>query len=213
MTPLRTDEGRSTANFTATNQLFLDNPQVRFWRFEVVYSFGTEIGSGALDFVINQPPSNGSCSISPAQGTTSTLFTVACTDWFDEDGIKGYTVHSDEQTMLAFSSVADFTIRLPSPDADQTRLNLIVTIRDALDCVTYFNLSTVIVSADLSSVDQLVDALSNTTKRLTTNPLARLLASGNQNTVAQLITSLSQHFNRIDEQNVADALSSTDAEP
>ena len=203
------DEGRKTANFTSTNQLFLENPHIRYWRFEVVYSFGREIGSGALNFVINQPPSNGSCSISPSQGTTSTLFTVACSNWFDEDGIKGYalsgyTVHPDEQTMLAFSSVADFTARLPSPDGNQTHLNLMVTIRDALDCVTYFNVSTVVVTADVSSISQFVDALSNS------NPLARLLSSGNQNTVAQLITSLSQHFNQIDGQNVADALSSTD---
>ena len=139
------------------------------------------------------------------------LFTLACPDWFDEDGIKdyalsGYTAHIDEQTMLAFSSVPDFAVRLPSPDGNQTQLNLIVTIRDTLDCVTYFNLSTVVVTANFLSIDQFVDALSNS------NALARLLSSGNQNTVAQLIISLSQHFNQIDGQSVADALSSTDSQ-
>ena len=201
--------GRNTTNFTATHQLFLANPHVRYWRFEVVFSFATETSSSALQFVVNQPPSNGSCSISPLQGTTSTIFTVLCPDWFDEDGLKdyaliGYTTDSNEQTMLAFSSVSDFTVRLPS-----SNLNLLVTIRDTHDCVTSINLSSVVVIVDVSSVNQFVDALTSSSNVISTNPLARLLSSGNQNTVAQLITSLSQHFNQIDGQNVAEALSST----
>ena len=110
--------------------------------------------------------------------------------------------------MLAFSSASDFSIRLPSPDASQTRLHLLVTVRDTLDCVTSVNLSTVTVTVDVASISQLVDQISSSPSALTSNPLVRLLSSGNQNTVAQLITSLSQHFNHIDEQNVADALSS-----
>ena len=205
--------GRNTTNFTATNQLFLQNPSVRYWRFEVVFSFVTETSSSALNFVVNQPPSNGSCSISPQQGTTSTLFTVSCPGWFDEDGVKdyalaGYTTDPEESTMLAFSSVSDFSIRLPSPDGNQTQLKLIVTVRDTLDCVVSVNVSTVVVSVDVSSISQLVDQLSNSTSALTGNSLVRLLSSGNQNTVAQLTTSLSQYFNQIDRQSTDDALSS-----
>ena len=213
--PLSIDAGRNTTNFTATNQLFLANPQVRYWRFEAVFSFVTEISSSALNFVINQPPSNGSCSISPLQGTTTTLFTISCPGWLDEDGIKdyavtGFTSNFNDQTMLAFSSASDFSIRLPSPDVNQTRLNLLVTVRDILDCVTSVNLSTVLVTVDISSISQLVDQISSSPSALTSNSLVRLLSSGNQNTVAQLITSLSQHFNQIDGQNVAEALSSTE---
>ena len=212
---LSVDAGRNTTNFTATNQLFLANPQVRYWRFEAVFSFVTEISSSALNFVINQPPNNGSCSISPLQGTTTTLFTISCPGWLDEDGIKdyavtGFTSNFNDQTMLAFSSASDFSIRLPSPDVHQTRLNLLVTVRDILDCVTSVNLSTVTVTVDMSSITQLVDQISSSPSVLTSNPLVRLLSSGNQNTVAQLITSLSQHFNQIDGQNVAEALSSTE---
>ena len=186
---------------------------MRYWRFEVVYSFITEISSSALNFVINRPPSNGSCSISPLQGTTSTPFTVSCTGWFDDNGIKdyalsGYAIDQDEQTILAFSSVSYFNLRLPSPNGNETRLYLAVTIRDTLDCVTSLNVSSVLVTVDVSSMTQFIDALSDSTNTWTTNPLARLLSSGNQNTVAQVITSLSQHFNQIDERSVADALSS-----
>ena len=205
--------GRNTTNFTATNQLFLENPHVRYWRFEVVCPFGTELSSSALNFVVNQPPSNGSCSISPLQGTTSTLFTISCPGWLDDDEVKdytltGYTANAEEQLMLAFSSESDFTIRLPSVDSNQTQLNLLVTIRDRLDCVVSFNLSAVNVTVDISSINQLVDQLSNPISLLTTSPLLQLLSSGNQNTVAQLVTSLSQHFNQIDGKNIGDAASS-----
>ena len=205
--------GRNTTNFTATNQLFLANPNVRYWRFEVVFSFVTETSSSALNFVVNQPPNNGSCSISPLQGTTSTLFTVSCPGWFDEDGIKdyalaSYTANSDEPTIIAFSSVSDFSIRLPSPNVNQTQLKLMVTVRDTLDCVVSVNLSTVLVTVDVSPISQLIGQLYNSTSALSSNSLIRLLSSGNQNTVAQLITSLSQYFNQIDAQNTAEALSS-----
>jgi hypothetical protein len=82
--------GTNTSNFTATNQLFTQNPQVDYWRFEVVYSFPSGSSTSALNFIINQPPQNGSCSISPTNGTTNTLFTISCINWIDQDGIKDY---------------------------------------------------------------------------------------------------------------------------
>jgi hypothetical protein len=85
--------GIDTTNFTATNRLFLDNPTVLYWRFEAVYALSSETTSSALNFVINQPPRNGSCSMAPSNGTTSTLFNVLCPDWFDEDGIKDYSLY------------------------------------------------------------------------------------------------------------------------
>lgn len=85
--------GRNTSNFTASNQLFLENPQIPLWRFEVVYTLATETSKSALNFAINKPPYNGSCSINPLNGTTSTLFEISCIDWFDEDGIKDYALY------------------------------------------------------------------------------------------------------------------------
>ncbi len=86
--------GSNTSNFTSTDDLFLSNPSINYWRFEVVYSFSTDKSSSALNFVINQPPQNGSCSISPLNGTTSTLFTISCSNWQDEDGIQDYSFYS-----------------------------------------------------------------------------------------------------------------------
>jgi hypothetical protein len=86
--------GGDTSNFTANNKLFLINNQINLWRFEVIYSFVSGISSSALNFIINQSPSNGSCSIDPPNGTTSTLFNISCSDWFDENGIKDYSLYS-----------------------------------------------------------------------------------------------------------------------
>jgi hypothetical protein len=92
--------GTNTTNFTSTNQLFLSNPQITLWRFEVVYTFAFEASFSSLNFIINQPPYNGSCSISPLNGTTSTLFTISCPDWFDTDGIEDYSLYG----MFIFSA-------------------------------------------------------------------------------------------------------------
>ncbi|CAF4450925.1 unnamed protein product, partial [Adineta steineri] len=48
--------GTNTSNFTATNQLFLLNPQLHLWRFEVTYTFISETSVSSLNFIINQPP-------------------------------------------------------------------------------------------------------------------------------------------------------------
>lgn len=85
--------GIQTTNFTATTQLFLDNPQINLWRFEVVYTFLHEISTSALNFIINQPPFNGSCTISPQNGTTTTSFTISCPNWYDSDEIKDYSLY------------------------------------------------------------------------------------------------------------------------
>ena len=123
--------GINSSHFTADQQLFLSNPLIDLWRFEVVYSFPTEKSFSALNFEINQPPQNGSCSISPQNGTTLTLFSVSCPDWFDEDGIKDYSLFLSSNafsrgSMIGFSSVSTFEVYLPTSDD----LRLMILIRD-----------------------------------------------------------------------------------
>ena len=94
--------GTRTSNFTATNQLFLDNPTVNYWRFEVIYTFASENSSSALNLVINESPENGSCLINPLNGTMMTLFTISCPNWFDADGIKDYSLYSIVHISIQF---------------------------------------------------------------------------------------------------------------
>lgn len=85
--------GIYTEKFTASNLLFRQNPEVKFWRFQVVYTFDKTNSSSALNFEINQPPEPGECSISPLNGTTSTEFSITCVDWHDNDTIKDYSFY------------------------------------------------------------------------------------------------------------------------
>ena len=211
----RTDNwffGKNTSNFTATNQLFLSNPQIKFWKFEVVYSFLTETSTSALSFVINQPPYNGSCSISPQNGTTSTLFTILCSDWFDEDGIKDYTFYAwtatdvSHKTIIAFSSMSVLQVRLPTGDDQTSTLHLIVEIRDELNCIVEYNLSSVIVLPDEAAINDLISNLQGSSIQIANNAIVQLLASGDQNTVGQVITSMSQQFNKINTQTINKAV-------
>ena len=98
--------GTKTSNFTASHDLFSWNVDVRRWRFEVVYSFSSGINSSSsLNFEINSSPSNGSCSITPVNGSTTTLFNVSCPNWSDQDEIKDYSLLSLFVTdQITFSS-------------------------------------------------------------------------------------------------------------
>jgi len=178
--------GTTSSNFTVTNQFFLKNPTILFWKFEVVYSFPNQTSTSALNFMINQPPRNGSCSIFPSNGTTTTLFQISCPNWFDEDGIKDYSLYSfTNQLMIAFSSESSFIVYLPSGENQI----LFIEIRDQLNCLTKFNLSSISIEANFQ--------LNN-----------NLFSTGNQNTVSQLITSLSLQLNQINQQNIDKAVSS-----
>jgi hypothetical protein len=83
-----------TNNFTADSAVFLFNSHMHLWRFEVSYALaGRIVGVSAMNFRINEPPTNGSCSIQPINGTTTTPFQVSCFNWFDQHGIKDYALH------------------------------------------------------------------------------------------------------------------------
>ena len=221
----------NTSNFTSSHRLFLPNPQIHLWRFEVVYSFPTVSSSSALNFLINQPPSNGSCSIGPSNGTTTSPYNVSCPNWVDQDDIKDYSLYRtlrsnrsgekmrgftilewssvpSERTMIAFSSVSTFQVQLPSGNGPTFRLALIIYIRDTRDCITEWNLTSIVVRPDSDALDDLITQLEDPSSGLTNNPLTQLLVKGNPNTVGQVISSLSQQFNQMNTRNLHEAVSS-----
>ncbi|CAF1364022.1 unnamed protein product [Adineta steineri] len=100
----------NTSNFTATNQLFINNPLIIYWCCEVVYSSGLKLSSSAINFIINQPPERGSCSIDLINGTTSTLFTISCFNWFDKDNLNDYSFYNGVSiTTISISSLNNIT--------------------------------------------------------------------------------------------------------
>ncbi|CAF1517802.1 unnamed protein product, partial [Adineta steineri] len=204
--------GTNTSNFTATDLLFLNNLQISLWRFEVVYTFQSAISTSALNFIINQPPANGSCSINPRNGTMTTLFTIVCPDWYDVDGIQDYSLYTwttdiSQRTIIAFSSEYNFQVRLPAGDNETALLNLVVYVRDLAGSVTQVNISSVNVIADSVTINDLIDKITNLSSTITNNAIVRLLSSGNQNVVGQIMTSLSQEFNQINNDNLDKAIS------
>jgi hypothetical protein len=85
--------GLNSKNLTIRKDLFSNHQQTIYWRFEVIYIFQSEMNNHTFDIELNQSPRNGFCSINPFNGTTTTLFTIDYSNWFDEDQIKDYTFY------------------------------------------------------------------------------------------------------------------------
>ena len=101
-----------------------------------------------------------------------------------------------------------FQVRLLAGDDLTNVLHLIVYIRDELDCITQFNLTTVIVVPDFDGINDLINSLQTSSNKTTTNAIVQLLASENQNTIAQVLTSFSQQLNKMNNENLAKAVAS-----
>ena len=108
--------------------------------------------------------------------------------------------------MISFSFLSTFQARLPVGNDQTSLLHLIIRIRDRLECITEFDLTSVYVRPDSAGMNDLMKDLQSSST--TTNPIVRLLASGNQNTVGQLISSISQQFNQKNNENLYNAISS-----
>jgi len=130
--------GRNTTNFTC----LIHFRNETHWKFEVIYQFEGINSSSALNFEINPPPSNGSCEINPRNGTTNTLFNITCSHWKIKENIKEYSLFTRNRQIIAFSPIPSFEVRLPFGNS----LDLFVEIRDYLDGITQFNLSSVVVT-------------------------------------------------------------------
>jgi hypothetical protein len=83
-----------------------------------------------------------------------------------------------------------------------------VHIRDMLDCVTEYNLQTIMVLPDSTGITALIDVVQQPSDKSNSNPLVQLLASGNQNTIGQILTSFSQVLNKTSSKNVESAVAS-----
>ena len=93
--------GVNTSVVTTREDLFVQYDWIEYWRYEVIYSYGQpeQRSSSWMDIRVNQSPRNGSCSVSPLNGSTSTLFTLTCSKWIDEDGIKDYSIYGKREDL------------------------------------------------------------------------------------------------------------------
>ncbi len=100
-----------------------------------------------------------------------------------------------------------FQVLLPAGDDQTSLLHLVVNIRDILDCITEFNLSSISVLPDLVGIANLISDIQSSSGAITANPTVQLLARGDQNTVAQVISAVSQQFNKMNSESLNTAVS------
>ena len=111
--------------------------------------------------------------------------------------------------MLAFTSAIQSQLLLPAGDDNTSSVNIIVHIRDILNCVTQYDIYSLIVVPDTVGINTFVNVLQQTNVEIiNTNPAIQLLAGGNPNIVGQILTSLSQVFNEMNIQSIETAVSS-----
>ncbi len=124
--------------------------------------------------------------------------------------ILAWTTDISQKVMVAFSSVSSFQVRLPAGDNQTSLLNIVIYVRDILDCITEVNMSSIIVEVNSNDINNLINVLqsSSSSNQINNNQFIQLLSSGNQNLVGQVITSLSQQFNQMSSQNIDNAVSS-----
>lgn len=119
-----------------------------------------------------------------------------------------WTADPSTRLIIGFSIISEFQVRLPSGDEYTSVLNMIIVIRDNFDCITEWTMSPIIVSTDKKPLMTFIKDLHDSQEDSNMNELIRLVASGNQNTMAQIVTSISQEFNKMNMKNLHDALSS-----
>lgn len=113
-----------------------------------------------------------------------------------------------DRAMLGFTTESYFRLYLPVGNEKSSSLNIVVRIRDNIGGVTEYILPPVVVIADLSAVNMLIDCVQNSHITENNNMFMRLLASRTQNTVAQTVTTLSQLLNTMNNENIQEAISS-----
>ena len=130
--------GQNEKNLTIGRGFFESFPSVQSWRFRVISS-SSETGDFFVE--MNDPPRNGSCSISPLTGDLFTEFSIICRDWFDENPIKDYLLlvsHSTTRLLLSSSLNGSFLTVLPFTLNRSEEFVLSVIIRDELHSSTEF---------------------------------------------------------------------------
>jgi hypothetical protein len=108
--------------------------------------------------------------------------------------------------IIAFSSVSDIQVRLPSGSDNTSLLNIMIYIRDKLDSSAEYNISSITVVSDAQGIIQLINILQNPTNSPSSNSIIQLLAIENQNIVGQMITSLSQQLNKMNIESIENAI-------
>ena len=117
--------------------------------------------------------------------------------YYLETILIGWRTNPSDRMMIAFSMLSINEVLLPGTNDNGSLLHLVAYIRDRYDCVTEYNISSVIVESDFEEIE--------TNFNSTSNSFVQMLASGNQNRISQIITSFSQQMNKINNEAIETA--------
>ncbi len=111
--------------------------------------------------------------------------------------------------MIGFTSLSTFHVRLSNGNNQNSLLNLHVHIRDKLDSIKEYNITTPVYIHDGSTeIENLFNSFKESKNDLGNNSFVHELLIGNQNVIGQIINSISQQFNKMNIQNLDNAVSS-----
>ena len=173
-------------NLTIRKEFFETFRSIDFWRFRLVSKL-----DGRADFLLemNDSPSNGSCSIFPLSGDIWTIFTVTCSNWFDQHGIEDYSfLTSTSKTFLFSSKNSTNEIPLIASLNPSKKLLLTVKIRDKFGAATEFELKPISIVTNFVTIGDF------------SNPLFQLIFHPDQNIAAARIHSFLQIFDEINDE-------------
>jgi hypothetical protein len=123
--------------------------------------------------------------------------------------IEAWTNDVSKRIMLASTTALLTDILLPAGNGKNSLVNIIVEIRDLLNCVQQCNLIPVVVVPDTEKVNTLIndfERISGTENHI--NLIMESFASGNQDAVGQVLTSVSQVINDRNIRAVEEAVAS-----
>ena len=79
--------GKTQSDLTIKKHLFSDYKNQSVWKIDLILinknplQDQTQLATSSLIVYVNQPPSSGTCDIDPKSGTTSTFFSITCSNW------------------------------------------------------------------------------------------------------------------------------------
>lgn len=95
--------GVNSAAVAVRTTVYADHPEATNFKFRVLVTSGAgtdmeTTGQAEMVVLINQPPKDGNCSISPAHVSRSEIpFEVTCTGWQDDGVIQNYEIYGKLQ--------------------------------------------------------------------------------------------------------------------
>ena len=163
-----------------------------------------ETGFSIVRVYTNEPPTLGTCQVSPSTGIdVNTTFTISCSGWEDDDSplLYSFAITSSTGAVIPLvrnpQSLSSTDCLLPSGIESQNySYPIVATIYDSLGAITIFDLITVQVKSIASTLGSSAEVASAVADLVSTQLTSSAL-EGSQDEVLQLATVATQILNSL----------------